>query len=439
MNIIQIVPGSGGGFYCQNCVRDVGLARQLHRMGHKVVFVPLYLPFMEMADEAVTRAPVFYGAINVYLAQKLPLYRRLPEKFRRFMDAPSLLRWAASRAGSTQAAGLGDMTLSVLQGSSGRQQRELRQLTEWLQTQPRPDVVHLSNALLLGLAPALRAALDVPIVCSLQDEDTWLDALPEPYRTRCWDRVRDLCREVALFIPVSATYAAAASKRLDLTEDRCRIIPPGVDITEFTPAPNRPDRPVIGYLSELKPTFGLDILIEAFILLRQHRELAGLQLKITGGELHAKNNFIESIRRRLAESGCADAVAFEEAFRQPRRTAFLQSLSVLSVPARRPEACGLFLLEAMACGVPVCQPDLGGYPEIIAATGGGLIYRDQNPAGLAAALHPLLTDRALAARFGQAGRQAVVSNFSLERVTREMTRVYHEAAKQRLAGDNQES
>ncbi len=436
MKIVHIVPGSGGGFYCQNCVRDIGLVKALHAAGHEVLFVPMYLPFMELTDADVAQAPVFYGAVNVYLQQKIPFYRRLPAAWRRRLDAPRVLRWAAGKAGTTQAAGLGDLTLGVLDGKDGRQRRELEQLTDWLKTQPRPDIVHFSNALLLGLAPALREALGAKIVCTLQDEDTWLDALPPDYRSRCWERVAALSRAVDVFTPVSDYYARTMRVRLGLSEHHCRAIPIGIDIDAFSPPPSPPETPTLGFLSELTPPHGLDILLEAFLALRRRPELANLRLRITGGDSEAHTPFLRRLRKRITACDAEAAVAFVDAYREPRRSEFLRSLSVLSVPATRPEAFGLFQIEAMACGVPVVQPNLGAYPEIVAATGGGVIYDTPTAEGLAEALFPMLTNRALAARYGAAGRQGVVEKFSLTRMVAEMTRLYRACIAEERMGHN---
>ncbi len=426
MRIFHIVPGSGGGFYCQNCVRDVGLARAQHGAGHEVLFVPMYLPFMEMADGAVPQAPVFYGAVNVYLEQRVPLYRRLPAAWRRCLDAPGILRWAAGKAGTTQADGLGDLTLSVLAGRAGRQRSELDQMITWMKTQPSPDIIHISNALLLGLVPALREAFTARIVCTLQDEDSWLDALPSPWREHCWDRIRELARRVDGFIPVSATYAALIHPRLALSGTPCRMIPLGIDTDAFVPPSAPPSIPTLGFLSALTPPHGLDILVEAFIALRRRPSLANLRLRVTGGRLDTKTTFIRQVEARLEASGHGASVDFVEAYREPLRSEFLRSLSVLSVPARRPEAFGLFQIEAMACGVPVVQPRLGAYPEIVEATGGGVIYDDLSPEGLANALYPLLAEPGLAARYGRASRAAVVASYGLPRLVAEMERFYRE-------------
>ncbi len=337
-----------------------------------------------------------------------------------------MLRWAASRAGTTQAGNLGDLTLGVLEGRDGRQRHELEQMASWLKTQPKPDIIHFSDALLLGLAPTLREALGAKVVCTLQDEDTWLDELPPDYRDRCWDRVAALGRAVDRFVPVSAYYAERMRARLNLPEQQCRTIRIGVDVEAFSPPPAPPQTPTLGFLSELTPPHGLDILVEAFLLLRRRPGLATLRLRITGGDGEARTPFLTRLRKRIAASGAEAAVTFVDAHREPLRGDFLRSLSVLSVPAVRPEAFGLFQIEAMACGVPVVQPRLGAYPEIIAATGGGVIYDNPTAEGLADALFPLLVDRERAARYGETGRQAVVAAFSVARMVAETTDLYRE-------------
>src|SRR5437762_395886 len=172
--------------YCGNCFRDNALIGALRTLGHSAVMVPLYLPLT--LDEADNSAgtPLFFNGLNVYLEQKSAFFRNAPRWLHDALASPGLLKWAAGKAAKTRAADLGQITLSMLRGEEGNQARELDELIAWLRKQPKADVFCLSNALLLGLVRELKKELGVPIVCMLQGEDTFLDALPEVERTQCW-------------------------------------------------------------------------------------------------------------------------------------------------------------------------------------------------------------------------------------------------------------
>jgi hypothetical protein len=170
LELLQLTPGAGA-MYCGNCLRDNALVAALRRMGHKVLMVPLYLPLTLDESDQSAGTPVFFNGINVYLEQKSAWFRGAPGWLHGLVAGKSLLKWASSHAGNTRAENLGDLTLSMLRGESGNQSRELEKLIEWLKSQPRPDVIFLSNALLLGMARRLRRDLDRPVVCMLQGED----------------------------------------------------------------------------------------------------------------------------------------------------------------------------------------------------------------------------------------------------------------------------
>ena len=177
MKIAYITPGSGDNFYCQNCFRDDEFLTALILLGHDVHKVPMYLPSGFERDGKVSSSPVFYGAINVYLREKIPGYKHAPSWMEKAFDSQPLLRYAAKKSGSTDASGLEGMTLSMLHGESGRHAAELDNLVRYLQDKIKPDVVHLSNALLLGLAYRLKHDLGARVVCSLQDENEWIDEM----------------------------------------------------------------------------------------------------------------------------------------------------------------------------------------------------------------------------------------------------------------------
>ena len=69
------------------------------------------------------------------------------------------------------------------------------------------------------------------------------------------------------------------------------------------------------------------------------------------------------------------------------------AISLLSVPATYGESFGLYLLEAMASGVPVVQPRHAAFPEILEKTGGGILCEPDDPSSLAEGLEELLSDQ----------------------------------------------
>ena len=100
MKIIQVLPGSGDNFYCENCVRDNATVRALIKAGEEVVAVPMYLPQIIERVDAIANAPLFYGGINSYLQQVSGLFRWTPRWIDRLFDSKVLLHLAAKRAGS---------------------------------------------------------------------------------------------------------------------------------------------------------------------------------------------------------------------------------------------------------------------------------------------------------------------------------------------------
>src|SRR5438270_110042 len=127
MNIVQITPGAGG-MYCGNCFRDNALVAALRRQGHEVLMVPLYLPLTLDEEDQSAGTPIFFSGINVYLEQKLALFRGAFDWFHDLMAARPLLKWAGSKAAKTRPESLGELTLSILHDEKNFQTRELNKL-----------------------------------------------------------------------------------------------------------------------------------------------------------------------------------------------------------------------------------------------------------------------------------------------------------------------
>ena len=123
MRITYITAGAAG-MYCGSCMRDNTLIAALARLGHDALLVPTYTP-IRTDEEDVSQQRVFFGGINVYLQQKLSLFRHTPWLLDRLLDTCGLLRFVSRFAVKTQADLLGDLTVSVLKGEHGRQRKEV--------------------------------------------------------------------------------------------------------------------------------------------------------------------------------------------------------------------------------------------------------------------------------------------------------------------------
>lgn len=423
MKIVHILPGSGGTFYCENCLRDTALVQALRRKSQDVILVPMYLPLYTDGPDIAQDTPVFFGGINVYLQQVMPVFRKTPRWLDRIFDSNWLLRLAAQREGRTRAAGMGQMTLSMLRGEDGNQAKELERMVAWLAESGKPDVVHLSLSMLIGLARRIKQVLNVPIVCTMQDEDQWLDALGPEYAESCWDAIRERASDCDRFVTVSRYYRDSMAARLQLDPASIEPVHIGIDLTGYEAA-THDGPPVIGYLSKLCPTLGLDTLIEAFMILKQEEGLADLQLHAMGGMIGEDRHFLDRARARLARAGMEGDAHFLPELDRAARIKFLKDLSVLSVPIPGGEAFGMFMIEAWAAGLPVVQPRAGAFPELIDLTGGGIHYEGESPDALAAALEPLLRDRARARELGERGREAARREFDVDTMAQRMVGVY---------------
>ncbi len=424
MKSIQILPGSGDNFYCENCVRDNATVRALLKSGEDVVTVPMYLPQVIERVDAIVNAPVFYGGINAYLQQVSGFFRWTPRWLDRLWDTRFMLRIAAKRAGSVRARNLGELTLSVMKGEEGKQVKELDRLLAWLENVERPDLVHLSTPLLMGIGQAIRKRLGIPIVCTMQDEDVWIDAMEEPWRTQCWETMAEGGKDVGAWIAVSRYFGAVMSERLKIDPSRLHVVPIGIDPGE-PPAPGpSAGPPTIGYLARMAESMGLPQLLDAFVRLKKMERWKRLRLHLSGGKTGDDAPFLERLRQRIADEGVSDSVQFFDEFDPESRRAFMSSLSVLSVPSPQGVAFGTYILEAGARAVPVVLPKIGSYPEIVEATGGGILYEPNTVDTLTRVLDELLSDEARRRELGRKGRESVAANFTLDTMARKMIEVY---------------
>ena len=421
---IAYLTAGGAGMFCGSCMRDNTLAAALTRLGCDVQLIPLYTP-IRTDEEDVSIDRVFFGGVNVYLQQSVPLFRYLPGFLVRWLDHPRLLGGVGRLGIKTSGRQLGALAVSVLRGEHGRQRGEVFRLAEWLAAQVRPQLINLSNLLIAGCVPTLKRMINAPVLVTLQGDDLFVDELPEPYRSQALAELRRLAAEVDGFLVFSQYYAEFMADCLQASLDRFHIVPMGIQLDDYYAMTRiegeRP--PTIGYLARLCRAKGLHLLADAYLRLRQMPGGERARLRVAGWLPPTERAFAQAEFDKL-RAAAGDHFQYVGQLERAAKLDFLRSIDVLSVPTVYREPKGIFVLEALASGVPVVQPAHGAFPELLAATGGGRLVPPGDAEALARALHELLVDHSARLALGLAGRQRVLSDFGAERMAAATLEVY---------------
>jgi glycosyltransferase involved in cell wall biosynthesis len=422
-----LLTAGAGGMYCGSCLRDNTLAAELMARGEDVLLLPVYTPTLT-DEENVSDGHVFFGGISVYLEQHVPLLRKTPKILDFLWDMPAVIKAASNRGISVDPKDLGELTVSILRGEEGFQAKEVRKLVRYLRGLEPFDTVTIPFSLLLGLAPPLKRALGRPIVCTLQGEDLFLDGIGDAFRREAKDLIRRHAPHVDVFVATSDYYADFMAGYLGLDRGKIHTVPVGIHLNGFGPAAlPREVRPfTIGYHARVAPEKGLHLLAEAYRILRQDLGLPVSRLRAAGYLAPEHKTYLAGVERRLGDWGLAGEFSYEGALDRKAKIAFLQSLDVLSVPSPYPEPKGLYLLEAMASGVPWVQPRHGSFPEIQRKTGGGLLFEPHDPRSLADQILVLANNAPSAVALGRRGAEGVRQHYSAARMAERALEVYRD-------------
>ena len=419
MKIIYIASGAAN-MYCGSCMHDNALAAAMKAAGEDVSLFPLYTP-MRLDEESVGERQIFYGGIKAYLMQKYP---------RPFFGRNLLFRLAGSQAilrlmphfdigSAVDPVANAQLTISMLKGEDGNQRELLQELVQWIKSNYQPDVIHVTNALLIGVVRELKRSLQVPVTCGLHGEDIFLEGLPKPYQEQALEIIRERAGDVDRFLAISTYYSDMFSKWAGLDRSKIDVVWPGIALSDYRdlPVERDPSRPLtIGYLARFVPEKGLHLLVDAFIRLHRSAEFPDLQLVAGGYVSRAYKTYIDGIHRKIKDNHLEDRIKLLGTLERADKLKFFRDIDVFSVPAIYREPKGISILEALASGVPVVQPDHGAYPEWIQATRGGLLHRPNDSIDLADKLASLLRDANLRRQLGGQGRQAIFEKFSSERM-----------------------
>jgi glycosyltransferase involved in cell wall biosynthesis len=424
MKILYLTAGAAG-MYCGSCLLDNALATELIARGHDVILLPLYTP--TLTDEKnVSQSRIFFGGISVYLEQHLPLFRKTPWFFDRLWDSAKVIQLFSGRGISPNPEDLGALTVSMLKGENGHQRKELDKLLHWLKAESPPEVVHLQNSLLIGLARPLRKMLNRPICVTLQGEDYFLERLDQKYRSAALNLMRAGVSSVDGFVVYSEFYANLMSDLLRIPAGKVHIVPMGMNLTGFEPLPARSsDVQRIGYFARVAPEKGLHILCEAYRILRQEHQLPPMRLEVAGYLAREHQSYLAENVRKMKVWGLEDEFHYHGVLDRNSKIQFLQQLDVFSVPVVFDDPKGLPVLEAMACGVPVVQPQRGGFPEIQANTSGGVLFPPGDAQGLAGGIRSVLHDKEFARTLKRNAVEGVHRHYSVKQMADRTTSLYN--------------
>jgi len=385
MKILFIIPGAGDSFYCGNCFRDNLHASALRKLGHEVIIMPIYLPLKHESLQTLT--PLFFPATTFYTAQKFFKKRKMPKWLEKVTASPRLLKFAASMSGTTSAEGMEDMTLSMIIGEDPAFNNYVKQLTEWIKNNEKPDIIHISSSLLIGIAKAIRKEMEIPIVCSLQDEEVWIDTLKSNYAKTAWQEISNNIQYIDCFVASSQFYKNVALKKFTLIKN-IEVVYPGIDINKYI-SNDYPSYPTIGFFYRMNRENGLDILAEAFVKLKKEEAIPNLKLKIGGGYSGKDKSFLRKVKKILRPY--LKDVEFLHHYSTDQHAHFYSTISLISVPLTFNEGVGLYLCEAFAAGCPAVEPATGSFPEIVGEC--GILYEHNNAEALSKAIKKLFTEK----------------------------------------------
>jgi glycosyltransferase involved in cell wall biosynthesis len=387
--------------------------------------IPLYLPPDKQNIKDGFDKEVFFGAISMYLREKVGLFRNMPVFLEKFVDSNPFLKFAARQAGTTRTEGLEDLTLNMIEGDNAFRKQEVDRLMKYLLKDGKPDIIHLSNALILGLARQLKQRMKIKIVCSLLNEDDWIDDMAEPYQSKAWQMIAKEAEHVDTFITPSRYSKELFIRKTGLKGENVHIVPLGFDPESSDHKKEDSGLPALGYFCRVNYHNGFDKLADAFIEIKSRDLVTGLTLNVCGGFTGDDKPFIAGQIKKIREHGFQKSVRIYPEFIGNKKLEFFNNVDVISVPVRKYDGYGLYILEANGAGIPVVQPATGAFPEIIEMTGGGITYSPDNKEELVNALVGLLNDSGLRKELADNGRKNVRSVLSLEKMSVALFGIYN--------------
>ena len=407
-NLLKIIFLTAGaaGMYCGSCMHDNSLAAALCRAGHDCILQPLYTPIRTDVP-SLAREQLFFGGIHIFLLDRAPWLARLPRWIRRPLDFPPLVRFLTRKAASVDAEQFGELTVSMLRGAEGRQADEGDRLIDWLDKE-RPDMIIWSNLLIAGMSNTIREKCpEVEQVAILQGDDLFFDHLSHEHRTKTIELMSQKAKVMDRLIVNSRFYAEEMGSILGIEPEGFEIHPLSIEPAAQgdQDAVSRSGKFDVGYMARISPEKGLHVLVDAFI--ESAKQMVDSHLHVAGYLASNQLPYLDDLKDRIEAAGLIDRFTHHGELTSCEKHQFLSRMSVVSVPTTYADPKGLFVLESLDAETPVVQPDHGAFGELIASTGGGLLFPVGDAAALADRLVELHRDEEQRMRLAKSGKSAI--------------------------------
>ncbi len=243
--------------------------------------------------------------------------------------------------------------------------------------------------------------------------------------------------EGARMIAGVSFYLAEQLERMGVPKEKLRVVNPGIDPEKFQPDAelrNRmrkelgiEDRIVLLTVARLVEGKGQDRVIRALPeLIRQYPKI--LYLVVGGGPNE------EELQQQSSQLGLEKYVRFLGPQTNP--FPYYVASDIFALPSESPgkwlDTFGLTLVEAGASGLPVIASSKGGPPEIVEDGKTGFLVDAKSQAEIVVALQRLIQDASLRHRMGLAGRERVVSRFTLRQSGNQVRDIFNELSRTKV-------
>jgi glycosyltransferase involved in cell wall biosynthesis len=380
------------------------LSRELVALGHRVeVFSGP--PYPELDEGVVlTRVP----SLDLY-AEPKPFRTPRPSEFR---DITDLLEFATMcTAGFPEPRTFSRRVAPLLSARAGEF-----------------DVVHDNQSLGPALLDVTRAGL--PLVATIHhpisvDREVEIDAAPwyRQLTVRRWfGFVRmqaHVARQIDHVLLPSRSSAQDATRDFALLPHQLTVVPMGVDTQLFRPRGARVPGRIVALCSADVPLKGLAVLLRALAALptEQDAHLTVVSKPAPGG----------ATEQLVCALGLSQRVRFASGLTDTDVAELMASAQIACVPSLY-EGFSLPAVEAMASATALVASDVGALSEVVGRDGrAGVLVPPGDAGALTAAIAGLLSDSALRAAIGAAGRARVQERFSWTATAQATVEVYRKA------------